>query len=300
LSREKKKHVKNIPYNLVIAFILLTAACLINYTLGAGLVFLLLYSLGVFFYIIYIKINSIGYRYNCDYIQSGEASVSLLAIIAVSILLSKSLYLLFPSVLLIVFLSDIFINRVLIKKGSEAFTAGIYINIFSVALLTFSVFKIPDFNSSFITQVLLGYITTLNPEPLSLLIPTALALFSALLYLILKPELVLFSHGPTYFRSTGMNYTGLRMIVTLFRSTVFTAAFFLSGIAGGAALYYHRPGRKGRNPSEFIMIALTYTQLIVMISLFYGKGPASAVSIGTSYIIYLILKRRRIYLYDRN
>ncbi len=294
------KYVKHSPRNSVIALILLAAAYIINYTFHAGPVLLLLYSLGSLFYVIYIKINSIGYRYNSDYIQSGEASVALLAIIAVSSRLSENLSLLFPAVVLIVFLSDIFFNRVLIKKGSEACTAGIYINIFSAVLLVFSVFKIPGFNSSLITKVLLGYLTLPNPEPLFLVIPATLALLSALLYLILKPELLLFSHGPAYFRSVRINYTGLRLIVTFFRSVVFTAAFFLTGIAGGTALYYHRPGKEGLYQLEFIMITLAYTQLIVMVSLFYGKVPASALSIAASYILYLLLMRRRIYLYDRN
>jgi hypothetical protein len=300
LGRKKKKHLKNSPFNIVIALILLAAAYFINSQSGAGPALLLCYSLGSFFYVIYIKINSYGYRYNSDYIQSGEGSCALLAIIAVSSWLTGSLFFLFPAVALIVFLSDIFFNSVLIKKGSEAFTAGFYINIFSVALLAFSAIKIPGLNSELIVKTLFGYATTLYPEPLYLGISASLALLSALLYLILKPQLVLFSHGPVYFRSTGMNYIWISVIMTLLRAVVFTALFLLAGIAGGAALYYHRPGKGVRYQFEFIILTLTYTQVIVMISLLYGRNPAALLSIATSYIIYLLLKRRRIYLYDRN
>jgi hypothetical protein len=300
LEREEKKHRKNSPRNPVTALILFAAAYTINFFSGAGLIILLFYSLGSLFYVIYIKINSIGYRYDSDYIQTGEASAALLAIIAASSWLSGNLFLLFPAVILIVLLSDIFFNRVLIKKGSEAFTAGIYINIFSAALLAFSTYKIPGFDRELIVKVLFGYITTMTPEPLFLITSSALALLSALLYFTLKPELVLFSHGPTYFRSARMDYTCLRVIVTLLRSIVFSAAFLLAGIAGGAALYFHRPGKGVLYQFEFIMITLTYTQVVLMVSLLSGREPAALLSIATSYIVYLYLKRKRIYLYDRN
>lgn len=300
MSREEKKHVISSPNNFIILLILLTAASLINFKFNASFALLLLYSIGSFIYVIYITINTIGYRYNCDYIQSGEASAALLAIIVVSSWLSEKLYLLFPAVILIVFLSDIFVNRVLIKKGTEAITAGMYINIFTAVLLVFIAYKIPDFDSSLIYQVLFGYITAIDHGQLYLVIPTALAALSILLYFILKPELVLFSHGPTYFRLTGMNYTRLRVIITLFRSLVFTTAFFLVGVAGGAALYFHRSAKGKLYRLEFIMMTLIYAQVIVMISLYFGKKPASLFSIAISYILYLLLKKKRIYLYDRN
>ncbi len=300
MSRKGKKHDKNNPYNLVIALLLLTAAVFANYIFDAGFVKIFLYVTGSLYSLIYIKINSIGYRYNCDYIQSGEASIALLTITALLIWFSGSLTILIPVVILVIFLSDIFFNRVLIKKGSEAFAAGIYINVFAALLIAFTLFKIPGFNRDLIGKVLLGYITSLNFPPLYLIIPAVLVLIAAFLYLSIKPELLLFSHGPGFFRSAGMNYRILRRIVTLFRSIVFTAAFLLAGIAGGTALYYHRPGRGIRYQLEFSMMTLAYTQMVLLLSLFYGKITASAVSVAASYIIYLLLMRRRIYLYDRN
>lgn len=258
------------------------------------------YLIGTIFYISLIELNYVDFKYSSDYIQSGEAALCPLIIIIILRFFTGNILIIAILTIIFMAIAEQLFKKIFEQKNDEIFINGILIHIIAGIVILYLKYNDKLFNQKIIHGMFSGYFHTIQLNPIHISILFIVLIILCFSYIKLNPEIMLFSHGHSYFKISGFNYNLVRVISTITRNFLLFITICLLGWMNGIG-YYIYPGstNKMRKFETYILIIL-YTQLLIMLARFFDYYYAAFISVSVSYIIYLLMRKKRINIYDRN
>ncbi len=285
---------------LILLLLLNAAAITINIYLKLPPENILLFVTGGLFYFLFLKINRIHLKYECDYIQSGEGLSGILMIIIAARFISSNIYIILVFTIVSVIFIEVFLNDIIQQNNKEAFIYGVYTNIIISILMLYFIQRDIDFTAQYLPAAVTGYAGVTDISAYQLLGAGLIFLIIFTSLLLIKPELSLFSHGLNYFSISELNFNKLKRTAIIMRGIVFTFLIFTIGLAGGTGNYFQWDRKNRSSQIILILFLVLYSQILILISLLTGPFIAASFSLLLSYIFYYYSKRKKVYLYDRN
>ncbi|MFC1668921.1 hypothetical protein ACFL20_00900 [Spirochaetota bacterium] len=261
---------------------------------------LVMFLTGSLIYILFLNYSNLSSMYDCDYVQTWEASLAILTIIITVRFITSNIFIVFLAVTFLLSLADIFFKMIIKQKTGEVALVGFYVHIISTIIILYLLYNDRNFNAILITQALSGYYHSLIMNYTHLSILTGVAAFLFVIYLVFRPELFLFSHGPFYYGLSGINYKISRIAISIMKNLLLSISILFLGLLGGIGYYFFFRKNDFASKLESALLIILYTQVLLALTVFMDKLLVVFISVILTYATFYIRNNKRIIIYDRN
>jgi len=292
---------KRIALRSMLAAAFITIAVIsFNIIATAQVIRVFLYLTGTLFYILFIHTSRIEYSSCTDYFQSGNGAITILLIILCSRFLSDNIYVILVTTLAVTTVLNFFKEMIIERNRDELFAVGLIVNIITALIIIFLYLNDKLFPSAIIPEILTGYLHSADPGIYHFIIIYVTYLIMAIVYVMIKPELQLLSHGPDFFFITGYNKKILSLTMLIMKNITFIMTFFLLGALGGAGYYLFINRNNTTQRITPSILVILYTQILLAGSQIINSYTIFALTLSISYALYFFTNKKESNIYDIN
>jgi hypothetical protein len=281
-----------------LAAILILLACL-NYALKLPAAPLFFSGMGIFFYSMLVYINAVHSNASCDYVQTGEAAIGIIAIYACSRYFTENPYLILLAEFISLLLYNVYLEVLIAPEKNERVLNGILIQAAPAVIFLYLSRVGQTLQPEALEKIFFGFFGSAQYGYTGVAASIVLGFAVLSLSLAFYPELKLFSQGEFFFAGTKWAVNAINIGIMLMRSLLAAATIAFLGMIGGFGLYARKLSRNRFPGLVTAMKLYIFAEAAIILSSYTSPWYAIAVSVCISYAAFMFYAKKTVCLYDR-